>query len=464
MKFRFTDRSEGSGRLVLLFAGWGQSAASVGRIEMPGYDMAVVCDYRDMEAPWLESLDNYSEIVVMAWSFGVHAAARFISEHPGLPVTARIAVNGTRFTVDDSKGIPAAIFHGTLDSLSDNTLRKFNLRMLGGDRTAFDEYTARADRMEIGELREELKSFDTLPAPELMWDKAFIATADRIIPPDNQRGAWSGGEAVEAIVTDGAHFPDFNALLRRSLTDKSLVTHRFSHAAATYDSNSIPQKRVADRLISMIGSERAEDILEVGCGTGYSTSAILDRWSPRHLYLWDLHVPPAVSALAASHRSTVIRITECDAETAVMHLPAESLDMIVSSSAVQWFNSLRAFLERGSRALRKGGIIAISTFGPGTMREIHGILGTPVRFPEREALRRAIPAGLEVMCLSEESFTVGFNNPLSAMRHVSQTGVNALEAGSSPAKARKVMREYPLLPDGTAGLTYCPIFIVLRKS
>ena len=81
MNLKFTYTRPGASRLILLFAGWGMSPRPLDDVSMPGYDVAVVWDYRDMSAPWLEELSGYEETVVVAWSFGVHAASRFMASH-----------------------------------------------------------------------------------------------------------------------------------------------------------------------------------------------------------------------------------------------------------------------------------------------------------------------------------------------------------------------------------------------
>ena len=174
-------------RLILLFAGWSMSARPFAGLTMPGYDIAVAWDYRDMSAPWLETISDYEEIVLVAWSFGVHAAARFLTAHPTLQITARIAVNGTRFTSDDARGIPHDIFQGTLSTLNDRNIIKFHMRMCGGG-TAYKAFSSTAPERELGDLRDELQAFDTDPAPKMLWDKAFISRGDLIIPPSNQIG------------------------------------------------------------------------------------------------------------------------------------------------------------------------------------------------------------------------------------------------------------------------------------
>ncbi|MDE6050437.1 MAG: DUF452 family protein, partial [Paramuribaculum sp.] len=117
-----------SDRLILLFAGWGMDARPLRKLTHRDYDIAVAFDYRNLTSDNLGLLDNYREICVIAWSFGVPAAHAFLAGRPDLPVTARIAVNGTLQPVDDLRGIPRAIFEGTLNGLSAATLTKFQRR------------------------------------------------------------------------------------------------------------------------------------------------------------------------------------------------------------------------------------------------------------------------------------------------------------------------------------------------
>ena len=452
-------------RLILLFAGWSMSARPFAGLTMPGYDIAVAWDYRDMSAPWLETISDYEEIVLVAWSFGVHAAARFLTAHPTLQITARIAVNGTRFTSDDARGIPHDIFQGTLSTLNDRNLIKFHMRMCGGG-TAYKAFSPTAPERELGELRDELQAFDTDPAPKMLWDKAFISRGDLIIPPSNQHTAWQY-EAMDIIEIEGPHLPDFGALLRRCLTDKTHVAKRFHKAEVTYDGNAAPQLACVTRLIDIasrhITTSNIGKMLEIGCGTGLSTALAIRHFSPAQAELWDLHIPRQIRSIAET-ATTAISAKSCDAETEIRHVADGSIGLILSASTVQWFNSLPEFLRQVARTLAPGGYAVISTYGNNTMREIHSTVGSECRFPGIECVRKAIPHNLEVIHLSEEINIVNFQSPIEVLRHISLTGVNGIENnGDNTAKACRMLRGYPTAPDGTAPLTYHPIYMILRK-
>ena len=465
MNFQFISRNDETTRhLILLFLGWGMSPRPFEDVTMPGYDIAAVWDYRDMSATRLGELERYDEIVLVAWSYGVHAAARFLTSCPALPVTARIAVNGTRFTADDTRGIPCAIFRATLDGLTERSVTKFNMRMCGGA-GAYKAFASKAPLRNLAELKEELESFDTAPAPEMLWDKAFISDNDAIIPPANQLAVWRD-EAVEIIRLDAPHLPDFNTILRGCLTDKPHITRRFHKAEATYDDNADVQLASAHRLVNMAVRHVVTPpgtMLEVGCGTGRSTRQALERLRPHKAVLWDLHISPQVREMSALHPE--VSVHDCDAEIEIGKLADSSVELLLSASTVQWFNSLRKFLEQTLRVLTPGGIAAISTYGPDTMREIHEAMGTVCRFPSYDTIRSMIPDGLVAIDCHEEHITRMYDSPLEVLRHISRTGVNGLSTPRQDGMngGRALINAYPTDSHGRAPLTYHPIYLILKK-
>ena len=198
-------------RLLLLFAGWGMDHNPFTRLKVSGYDLCVVWDYRDDRLSFEIAPERYDEIAVVAWSFGVPAAARFIASHPELPFTTKIAINGTQHPVDDRMGIPVGIFRGTLDGLNEKSLQKFYLRMAGSGE-AYKAFATTLPERQITELKEELMAVETNDSPIITWDKAIISASDRIIPPANQFNAWEN-EAFEICSYEGAHLPAFPTLL-----------------------------------------------------------------------------------------------------------------------------------------------------------------------------------------------------------------------------------------------------------
>lgn len=473
MFFRLTHTTPESERLILLFAGWGMTPEPLQNVAAEGYDTAVVWNHtRRDDSAWIESLKRYREIVVVGWSYGVNSAARWLSTHPGLPITAKIAINGTLYPVSDTMGIPAAIYRGTLENLSARNIEKFMMRMCGGVK-AYKEYglsqTADSAVRTIEDLREELESFGNADTPCEMWDKAIVSDNDQIIPPGNQRECWHR-HALLTLNVPGPHYPDFNALLRMAVTDKRAVGNRFHRAEKTYDANATHQHKVIDHameLVSGLSLTPGGKLLEIGCGTGLLTEPALRDLSPAEATLIDLHITPQAKEIAsqARHNNIKVNIVEADAESAMSSMPEGSLDIVLTASTLQWFNSARAFFKQLARVMRHGATAVITTYGPDTMSEIHDTLGTGNNFPSLEALVKAVNADdLEIIHKDEIHDTLSFTSPLEVLRHVSRTGVNGTETAGSTAAAMKIMRDYPTAPDGSSSVTYHPIYLILRRK
>lgn len=207
MKQRFIKK-ENNPRLLLFFAGWGSDERLFDRPVADGYDYLLCFDYRSPDFDYA-LLDGYREIRLLAWSMGVWAAGQTLAGHD-CPWQMRLAVGGTPFPIDDCRGIPEAVFRGTLAHFSDAALARFRRRICGTAEQV-KEFLSHRPYRPVEELREELQALATCacrPSASFVWDKAIIGTCDKIFPPANQREAWRDVEVIERDVEhyDGGLF------------------------------------------------------------------------------------------------------------------------------------------------------------------------------------------------------------------------------------------------------------------
>lgn len=207
-------------RLVLFFAGWGMDETPF--LDYPSLDSDwMICyDYRQLNFD-AKALTPYREIHLTAWSMGVWAASQVMQQTPVLAasIVRSTAINGTPSPVSEARGIPPAIFEGTLQGLSEASLLKFQRRMCANGE-AFRHFQILAPRRPCEELRDELeaigKQSQSLPPSDFVWNRAIIGDADRIFPPQAQHHAWQvQGTAIEHV--DAAHY-DYD-LLQQYLTE-----------------------------------------------------------------------------------------------------------------------------------------------------------------------------------------------------------------------------------------------------
>lgn len=457
MKLHLLHHHPGTPRLLLIFAGWACESDPFAGIAPEGYDVAVVHSYTHPDIPagsYPAGLDarleplGYTEVCVLAWSYGVAVASRFLAS-TRLPIGLAVAVAGTMHPVDAELGIPPRVYALTLRSLSPAALQEF-WRRAG--------CPAPATEPDIAALRADLEWVGSQePCVTDRWDVVYITGADRIVPPAAQRRQWQGHPCVRHL-PDSPHTPDFRAIVASTLVSKARVARRFAKAAATYDTEaSLCQEPMARRLLALwrevdpsLASGR--DVVEAGCGTGVFTRLYLEASgaAPRSLLLWDLH----------ACREDV---TEADAELAIRELPDASADVLAAACCLQWFNSPAQWLRQAQRVLRPGGLVVLSTFGSATLRELSHLTGRSLRLPDIPDLRRLLPEGLGVAACDSGFITLTFPSVMAMLRHLKHTGVNAL-APASGADVRRVARSYPTAPDGSCSLSYQPVYMILEKT
>ena len=203
-------RRAGCPTLELFFAGWGMDsrpfAWAADSPHTAHCDFAVCYDYSDMALD-AEALRPYSEVRVRAWSLGVYAASLVL---PGLhcAVSSALAINGTLTPVDDTLGIPVAVYDATLENLSAESVDRFNRRMCGAHRAIFE---SRRPLRSVDSLRAELLHIRECAAdrsrPQFTgWTQAVLSSRDKIFPIANMRRAWP---ATPQLELDEPHYmPD----------------------------------------------------------------------------------------------------------------------------------------------------------------------------------------------------------------------------------------------------------------
>ena len=437
-----------SRRLLLLFLGWGMDSHPFATLNVADCDVAVAYDYTSAEPEEaMALLSAYDELMIAAWSFGVIAADRFIASHPDLPITLRLAINGTLHPVHDTCGIPTAIFTVTLDGLSEASLGKFRLRMCGGA-SAATAFLASPPQRELQSLRDELTAIASMAPAFSRWDEAIVSAQDRIIPPGNQKRAWEEAGVKVSMVT-GPHLPDFAGLLASRVVDKGLVARRFSKASSTYESNASVQLECATRLSELWQRHHVDEsggyVIEAGAGTGLFTKLYQQWLKTDRLSLWDIaEVNPS---LPGDHKV-------CDAETEIGQMPDASVSAVVSASVIQWFSSPAGFINECGRVTQAGGLLAVATYGAENYRELG-----PSGYPSLDTLRKwAIEAGYDILEAEEQLKEIEFESARELLQHMRLTGVNARVTGSSVSQARSIIR------DNLRRLTYHTLILVARKK
>ena len=157
----------------------------------------------------------------------------------------------------------------------------------------------------------------------------------------------------------------------------------FDRSAADYDRILAPNRRGAARLAAAIPDGTYVDLLDVGCGTGFTTEAVLERHPGIRRVTG---VDPSEGMLEQFRAKAPTLGVELELHRAgvdALPVPEAAFDAVVSGMAFHWFPDKPKAVRAMARAVRPGGVVAILGSGRGADVELQRVL---------EAMRPPVPA------------------------------------------------------------------------
>ena len=218
----------------------------------------------------------------------------------------------------------------------------------------------------------------------------------------------------------------------------TLVKRAFSAAATSYDSHAALQREIGERLLAHLEFTRIEPrrILDIGCGTGYFTGLLRQKFKKADLLALDLS-----AAMTAKARSSMPRRLPWHGRNRYLaadaiHLPlkAASFDLVCSNLTMQWIAEPEQMLAEMRRVLAPGGLLLFSTFGRRTLSELRQVLaavdggraGHVLPFPDVTALGDALAKlPVEMPVTDADLFTLTYPNTMSLIRELKGLGASA---------------------------------------
>ena len=245
--------------------------------------------------------------------------------------------------------------------------------------------------------------------------------------------------------------------------NKALVAQRFAKAGQSYVEHAVVQKQISAQLFEYLKvycPQNLASVLEIGCGSGNLTHLFHSYFQVDQLFLNDLY------ADVDQHFSTIENIAWLIGDIEQLHLP-QSLDAVISSSALQWMTDLPTLLHRIHDALKPNAYFGFSTFGSGNLTEIKQLTGQGLNYISLEFLKRQLEQqNFEVLLIEQEVKQIYFDHPKSVLQHLKATGVTA--TAKSHRWTKQSLQQFYLDYQQFYGeqgfsLTYHPIYVIARR-
>lgn len=248
------------------------------------------------------------------------------------------------------------------------------------------------------------------------------------------------------------------------------IRRSFQRGFQTYHSAAKIQKDIANKLaeyfVQTAQVKHLANLLEVGCGTGFLTRALLQNLSVEHWTQNDL-VPESEAHVAPLLCDRSWEFLPGAIET--LELP-QNFDLITSASAIQWIPDTPALIKRLSASLNPGGWLVLSSFAPAHFKELQalGVGAQKMSYHDKAHWQELLPADVVPKLIVQERQTARFPTIRDVLLHLRSTGVNANSQQQwSRLKLAEFERDYRYQfsdQNQNLCLTYAPIYIIGQKK
>jgi malonyl-CoA O-methyltransferase len=254
------------------------------------------------------------------------------------------------------------------------------------------------------------------------------------------------------------------------------VRRAFATAAARYDEFAVLQREIGDRLLAHLNFTKIAPrrILDIGCGTGYFTGLLRERFPRADIVAIDIAEDMARTTRMRAGRRWPWqgrRHALC-ADGCQLPLADGSFDLVCSNLAMQWVAEPPLMLREMRRVLAPKGLMLFSTFGRRTLQELrqslasieHARAGLVLPFPDVTDLGNALMAlPVELPVTDSDLFTLTYPDTMALVRELKGIGASSAAIRHRPGGlygrgllrdlAAVYERQHPM-PDGRIRATF----------
>jgi len=259
-----------------------------------------------------------------------------------------------------------------------------------------------------------------------------------------------------------------------NFVDPRQVRRNFARAATGYDAAAILQREIGGRMLERLDYMRVapQRVLDLGCGTGASLTALHERYPKAQLLGADLS-----EAMLRAGRGQRTRLrwllpflrgdktALAAADAAALPFAKDAVGLLWSNLMVHWLDDPLPALREMHRVLDVGGLLMFSTLGPDTLKELRSSFGDgglhTQRFADMHDLGdMLVECGFADPVMDMEVLTMTYASLDDLFRDLRQNGatcaMQARRRGLTGRSAWRSMREKyeSLAPGGRLPATF----------
>jgi malonyl-CoA O-methyltransferase len=236
--------------------------------------------------------------------------------------------------------------------------------------------------------------------------------------------------------------------------DKRQVRRHFGRAARSYEQHDALQREVQTATLERLDfyTSVPTRVIDVGAGTGRGSALLKQRYPKAEVIAVDLALP--MLRAAKQHSSWLKPFIRVCAEATALPLADHSVDVLHSNLCFQWIDDLPTLFGECVRVLKPGGLLAFSTFGPDTLKELRAAWAEADQQPHvsrfldmHDVGDAMLNAGLRDPVLDVFRYTLTYSEPRKLLEELQGLGAtnadHARERGlTGKSRYRRMLAAY----------------------